>query len=548
MTRRLGWTSTAALAAVSLLAAGCHRSTSAAAAASAPGPAGKLKHIVVIFQENESFDHYFGTYPRAENPPGEPVFTALPDTPQVDGLTGSLLTDNPNFKNKENGAGAVNPFRLDRSQAYTADQDHGYRAEQLAFDQGRMDLFPKYTGSRDRPPQLKGLPPGSPLFTKGLVMGYFDGNTVTALWNYAQHYALSDRSFGTVFGPSTVGAINVISGQTNGVIKTLNGNNGIVDGGAGSLTDTIDPQPIGDLCSNPTGQQMQLGGRNIGNLLDDANVSWGWFSGGFDLSVVNPNGTTGCQRSHHSDISGKTPPDYQPHYEPFQYYASTANPKHLRPLSMKAVGKAGGRANHQYDMLDFFAAVKAGNFPAVSYLKAPVYQNGHAGASNPLDEQQFLVKVINFLEQQPDWNSTAVIIAWDDSDGWYDHVPGPIVDGSTSPLDALTAPNVCGDGVPSLPGISPGNPHAQGRCGHGPRLPLLVISPWARANYVSHATTDQTSVLRLIEDTFLHGKRIGQGSYDAISGSLDDMFDFNHATPPNPNKLVLNPATGEVAP
>ena len=90
-----------------------------------------IKHLVVIFQENVSFDHYFATYPKATNPPGEPAFTAAPGTPRVDNLTAAnLLSNNPNFTNKENGSDAAEPFRLDRTQASTADQNHAYTAEQ----------------------------------------------------------------------------------------------------------------------------------------------------------------------------------------------------------------------------------------------------------------------------------------------------------------------------------------------------------------------------------------------------------------------------------
>ncbi|MGH3184375.1 MAG: alkaline phosphatase family protein, partial [Streptosporangiaceae bacterium] len=169
----------------------------------------------MIFQENVSFDHYFATYPVAANPADEPPFHALPHTPSVAGLSGRLLTANPNFSNAGNGADAANPFRLDRSQAATADQSHQYTAEQRAFDAGAMDLFPRFTG-RKGPPPIAARDAASPFLTKGLTMGYFDGNTVTALWNYAQHYALEDHFFGTTFGPSTPGALNLISGQTNG--------------------------------------------------------------------------------------------------------------------------------------------------------------------------------------------------------------------------------------------------------------------------------------------------------------------------------------------
>ena len=121
-------------------------------------------------------------------------------------------------------------------------------------------------------------------------------------------------------------------------------------------------------------------------------------------------------------------------------------------------------------MNDFYAAVKAGNFPAVSFLKAPGYQDAHAGYSDPLDEQTFVVTVINFLMQQPDWSSTAVIINYDDSAGWYDHQLGQIVNQSTSAADALPAAGQCGNGTESAL-AGPAIAHAQGRCGYGPRLP-----------------------------------------------------------------------------
>jgi phospholipase C len=76
-----------------------------------------IKHLVVLYGENVSFDHYFGTYPKAANPPGAPAFTALPNTPAVDGYTDSLLTRNPNLTNEANGSDASNPFRIARTQA-----------------------------------------------------------------------------------------------------------------------------------------------------------------------------------------------------------------------------------------------------------------------------------------------------------------------------------------------------------------------------------------------------------------------------------------------
>ncbi len=488
-----------------------------------PATATPIKHLVVIFQENVSFDHYFGTYPVAKNPSGEPKFTPRPNTPVVNGLTPALLNFNPNL-NPQNGAGASNPFRLDRSQAVTPDQDHDYTAEQLAFDAGLMDLFPSNTSSGGNE-----------------VMGYYDGNTVTAVWNYAQYFAMSDNSYGTTFGPSTPGVINLVSGQTNGVTATLNGTGDEVSGGSdGSLTVIGDPDPIGDVCSNSSRNQVTMGGKNIGDLLTAAGVTWGSFMGGFNLNAVNPNGTTGCSRSS-AGLAGTTN-DYIPHHSFFNYWKSTANYAHTRPASIAEIGNA-GPANHQYDLQDFFAAASAGNLPAVSFLKAQAYQDGHAGYSDPLDEQTFLVKTINFLQTLPSWKSTAVVIMYDDSDGWYDHQMGPIVNTSTGTADALTGPGACGNAATALPGLNPANLHALGRCGYGPRLPLLVVSPWARPNFVDHSVTDQSSIIRFVEDNWLGGQRTGSGSFDGIANSITQMFDFTHIRVEG--RLFLNPSTGQ---
>src|SRR5581483_4569853 len=194
----------------------------------------------------------------------------------------------------------------------------------------------------------------------------------------------------------------------------------------------------------------------------------------------------------------------------FQYYTSTTNPNHTRPASTSEIGH-NGPANHQYDLQDFFNALSAGIFPAVNFIKAQAYQDGHAGYSDPIDEQNLLTKLINTLQQNPEWGTTAVVVLYDDSDGWYDHQMGPIVNPSTSSADQLTAAGACGNGANALPGYTGSKP-AQGRCGYGPRLPLLVILPFAKQNFVDHSTTDQTSPLRFIEDNWLGGARIS-GSF-----------------------------------
>ncbi|MBV8137391.1 MAG: alkaline phosphatase family protein [Deltaproteobacteria bacterium] len=512
--------------------------TQTAPAGAVGATATPIKHLVVIFGENRSFDNYFGTYPNAANLRGEPQFKAAPGTPNVNGLNGPLLTVNPNLLNAANGTGAANPFRLDRSQNLTADQDHDYTPEQQAFNSGLMDSFPEFTGTAGPPP---GTPP-STVETTGLVMGYYDGNTVTALWNYAQKFALNDNDYGTTFGPSSPGALNLASGQTNGIIKTENGpSSDWIGDGSGGLTLISDADPILDVCSTPTGPKVQMGGPNIGNLLNGAGITWGWFEGGFNLSIVNRNGSTGCSRNTTSPITGVNKSDYIPHHQPFQYYLSTANPNHVRPSSVSSIGSTDA-ANHQYDIEDFFAALSAGNLPAVSFLKAIGSQDAHAGYSSPLDEQVFVVTVLNTLQQSDFWKSTAVVILYDDSDGWYDHQIGPIVNQSNTTADALTGSGACGDGSSALPGVNPGTLHAQGRCGYGPRMPLLVVSSWAKQNVVDHTLTDQSSVIRFVEDNWLGGQRLGAGSADVNAGTIQNMFNFSA---PNNTKLILDPSSGQ---
>ena len=512
--------------------------------------AAAIKHVVVIFGENISFDHYFGTYPNALNLPGETAFTAATGTPSVNGLTAGLLAANPNL-NSLNGAAASNPFRLSPAQAVTSDQDHGYTDEQAAYDNGKMDLFPLSVGTADT---AYASQTGAPNIasTKGMTMGYYDGNSVTGMWNYAQHYALNDNSFSTNFGPSTPGAINLVSGQTNGVINTVNPGSAVVADGNGGLTLISDADPTGDVCSSTT-QSVSMSGKNIGDLLNAKGITWGWFQGGFDLGVTNSGtNTTGCKRS---TISGtltaagvvSAPVDYVPHHEPFQYYASTQNLNHLRPTSTANVGQTDS-ANHQYDTHDFTDALAAGVMPAVSFLKAPKFQNGHAGNSDPLDEQQFVATMVNAIEKSQFWSSTAIILAYDDSDGWYDHAFS-LVNGSATTADKISGAGVClstSAAAAALPGVT-GTKPAQGRCGYGTRMPLMVISPWAKKNYVDHTLTDQSSVTRFIEDTFLSSTRLGGGSFDSIAGPLTGMFDFsNGAAAPNPNVVTIDPVKGTV--
>ena len=646
----LGLPALLAVAAIGTAAAG----SATAGAANGPSAAATrtpIKHVVVIFQENVSFDHYFGTYPNSANTDGQP-FDARPGTPAVDGLLPATNPSLPPSLQHQSDLTQTNPNeslpqRLDSDAVglpgdaggqMTCDQDHNYSDEQQAFDGFKMDQFVQSVGTDDGTL----TPFGTPCDPK-TVMDYFDGNTTTALWNYAQRYAMSDNSYGSTFGPSAPGAINLASGDTGNVdmdhtanapsqSTSTSPNGDITPDGLGGFSLTSDAQPYWDDCS--TRDAVALSGTNVGDELNTAGLSWGWFQGGvrptenfqaalaatgntgqptstfipdefksanFQLNVPHSSNQGLCDAVHPVGVAlGGTgqwgyKDDYIAHHEPFQYYPSTANPHHLTIRtdaggsdllhgsdSLSTLGKdtqafSGGYGvdpqfntpNHQYDTSDFdqlMAAINAGqlpasDMPAVSFIKAPGYQDGHAAYSNPADEQQFIVNKINEIEQSPDWKSTAIVVNYDDSDGWYDHAFAPIVNPSLSPADNLTntvlgeitagnpTSQQCG---PSPQTTTPLGGGEQGRCGFGPRLPMIVISPYAKKDYVDHNLSDQASFINLVEYNWqLPGI---SGSFDqalsptdateGVSFDLAGMFDFSHANNP---AVPLSPNTGQVA-
>ena len=365
-----------------------------------------------------------------------------------------------------------------------------------------------------------------------------------------------------------------------------------------------------------------MSGKNIGDELNAAGLSWGWFQGGERPSISfgdalaatgasQPTSTFTPDQFKNAGFQNQVPHssnqgicdtvhpigvafggsgqwgyknDYIPHHEPFDYYASTANPHHLTiptdssgndtQAGLQSIGHdtqafVGGTPqfntpNHQYDTSDFdqlVAAINAGRLPAsalpaVSFLKAPGYEDGHAAYSDPRDEIRFVADEINALERTPDWHSTAIVIAYDDSDGWYDHQLSPLANPSLSPADNLTNTTLsgatsgqCGPSPQSAPPLG----GQQGRCGFGPRQPLLVISPFAGHNVVDHHVSDLASIINLVEYNW-HLPAIA-GSADQVLAGLDRAqglkYDlaglFNFQRPLN-RRLFLFPSNGVVSP
>jgi phospholipase C len=489
-----------------------------------------IKHVVVLFDENVSFDHYFGTYPKAANTDGTP-FTAAPGTPAVNTLASSgTLTKNPN---------AYAPSRLSSAHPLTCSQNHNYLPEQKAVDGGAMDRFVESTSVDTCTGEY-----GSP----GLTMDYYDGNTTTGLWNYAQNYAMSDNAWDTGFGPSTPGALNLISGDTHGgtAVDSVTGapvassTAVVAKDASGTGTVIADPDPAFDDCSDKdrtsTSNLVKMSGKNIGDLLNAKGVTWGWFQGGFAPTTAAAGaGTLAKCDATTTNVGGAVSTDYSPHHNPFAYYASTSNPHHLAPTSDSMIGYT-DRANHEYDLSAFDTALAEHRMPAVSFLKAPEARDGHAGYSDPIDEQTFLTSKINEIEQSPEWSSTAIVVNYDDSDGWYDHVAPTVLNGST---DSSNDTTVCTTAATKV-GVAGGY---LDRCGPSQRLPYLVISPFAKQNHVDHTAIEQTSTTKFIEDNWSTG-RIGDQSFDARAGSIRGMLDFAH---PQQREVLLDSATGAVS-
>jgi phospholipase C len=293
------------------------------------------------------------------------------------------MTANPN---------GANPQRLGRNDYPLCDNSHDYDPELREWDGGKMDRFVTESLDYERSDDTRspstyghvaaGVTGGvtasnctTPLpghtadqATNTEVMDYYDGNTVTALWNYAQRFSMSDNFFDATFGPSTPGALNLVSGQTHGATPAVLA--GVADNG----TDYGDADPTYDECS--AGSPIAMSGTNIGSELNAQHITWGWFQGGF-TPTSQVNGTVVCGASH-TNVGGATVTDYSAHHNPFEYYASTANRAHLPPTTEAEIGH-NGQANHQYDLSYFYQSLIDGNLPAVSLVKAARYQDGHAG-------------------------------------------------------------------------------------------------------------------------------------------------------------------------
>ena len=484
----------AGLAACGVLA-GCSGPSSRPAPSSSPGaveevsggpsgsyivPAGihKIKHVIIVMQENRSFDTYFGTYPGADG------------IPMKDG-TPTVCVPNPEKGAGEAGGGCTRPYH-DIADV-NGGGPHGKANAVADVDGGKMDGFiaqrdqakPSCTNPDDPACSAGGQPD---------VMGYHTGAEIPNYWTYAQDFVLDDHMFEPVKSWSLPDHLYLVSGWS---AKCKNAspmscvNNIVGPYGAAQFDRAVDTE----LRTGTT--SIDLAWTDVTWLLFVHHVSWAYYV------------QTGTQPDCDDDSAETCAPVAQ----------SAMTPGIWNPLPLFGDVRADHQLNNVQSLDSYFAAAKAGTLPSVSWITPSNPDSEHPPASVH-QGQAYVTSIINAAMKSPDWDSTAIFLAWDDWGGFYDHVVPPAVDQN----------------------------------GYGLRVPSLVISPYAKRGYIDHQILSSDAYLKFIEDDFLDGARLNPATDgrpdprpdvredEAILGNLEQDFDFNQ-TPRAPVLLATNPPT-----
>jgi len=427
-----------------------------------------IHHVFVIYQENRSFDSYFGNFPGVDN-----LATAEARAHgfrQWDSIGKTWIT----------------PFPL--RAADTLDADHSREALIAKVNHGRMDRFV------DWEEQNMVLNSGaSPQYARQmgmLTMAHEDCHTVPFLWMYAHRFTLYDHIFQAMYGPSTPGNIDLIAGQTGETQAARHPDQAWKTHATPGEPVDNDAEPAfppyasakqansdKQLDQTYATLMLSLKGRNavdakvdtddvkddIGELtrLNHQAIPWAWYQEGFG------NG------------QGVDHPGYIPHHNSPQYFG------YIRQNPAMWDG--------EHDLLDFFSMMESRQLPAQSvvFIKGGAANpfgwkpadvraakflgdDDHPGYSDSQLSESLVAKVVNAVAHSPYWKDSAIIILWDDSEGFYDHVPPPQFE-------------MCPDENP---------------CGDGPRVPLILISPWARSGGVVSDPGDHVSFAKFLDVLF----------------------------------------------
>jgi len=491
LTRSLRRVLAFAIGSFTVMAAGPVFTMVQATAESDNGTHSPIKHTIILYQENISFDHYFGTYGNGSN--GIPA--------------GSTLS----YTNGISTWGPYSPTQLSGlTQSRTCDVDHSYTDMIRMVDHGAMDEFlsafsppaqgndktvtnPSSSSSSTCPRFETLTPPGTG--ATALANAYYTGTAgdpnapLQNYWSLASQYTLADNFFQGVYGPSTPGAQWLVAATNN---------------------TPGDPNPIGDICNDYPASISPQDIPNLGAEASAAGTSWAWFQGGFGTCTpTNVNG-------------------YSPHHDPFQYFNSTADLNHAWAFDPNMSYPQANRHQRDLSLLDAALAGQpvAGQsvvptLPAISWVKAPQFEDGHPGYSGPALEDAYVGDLVSRLKASPYWKDTALVIAFDETGGWWDHVAPPELTGSFAPW-------VGGQPNLSLTGCQyPGIPGAKcGEAGLGPRLPVLVISRFAKPGFIDHDLLDTASLDRWVEWNHRLPALGVWGDRDVNAGNLANAFIF----------------------
>ena len=464
---------TSAIALVALAACtGASGSSGASKQASTGGDIHKIKHVVVIMQENRSFDSYFGTYPHAD---GIPMQDGKPKPCLPDSRTGKCqkpFVDHADV----NGGGPHSETNA------TAD-----------VNGGRMDGFVNEAAKGERGCADPNNPACSNT-SKPDVMGYHTKSDIPNYWSYADDYVLQDH----MFEPNASWSL------PEHLFQVSEWSANCTDHDPSSCQNALQaPGLPPDFRAGRRNGQTQAGQppiyawTDLTYLLHQNQVSWGYY------------------------VVAGTEPDCENDAElscgPVRQNAST--PGIWNPLPFFDTVQADGELGNIQSVDNFYAAAKAGQLPAVAWVAPSGAVSEHPPGPVSFG-QSYVTSLVNAVMSSPDWSSTAIFVSWDDWGGFYDHVQPPKVDAN----------------------------------GYGLRVPGLVISPYARRDFIDHQTLSFDAYDKFIEDAFLNGQRLDPASDGRpdprpdvrenakILGNLTRDFDFNQ-TPRKPHLLPVHPKT-----
>jgi phospholipase C len=463
----------------------------------------KIEHIVVIFQENRSFDHYFGAYRPAsggqianlldgegnidprflgmqKNAAGV-AYPYLPVPYNIPGFAGAQLPNLPFH---------MTPY-LPADHNVPWDPVHHFFRMFAEVNGGKMDRFVALALGSNPPHAFFDKPPTDPVqmmlaqsTPSGAVVGFYTRDDLPGYHHLADEYVLLDHFFQAMSGGSTGNALYLAAARSAVSSKAPTAKIGSLDPPVfdrpydkyGIMINDLAPVNgptetfMGSLDLSPPSEEQTY--PNIGDRLNAASLSWAWYNEAWD--AVKPWAMKTAFGAGDGSVVVDTIEHYVSHHNPFQYYPSWFD---------------NVRAGHIRDATDFFEDAKTGKLPNVSFVKATGMHDEHPANSAPRWGEDWVMALLKAVGSSPLWSKTAIVVAYDEGGGFWDHVAPPTPD-----------PYGCGT-----------------------RVPCMLIGPWSRRGYIDHKQADTTSILALIEARF--GLQPLQ-SRDANAYNLLDGLDF----------------------